>query len=414
MDLITTSVTTDCTDVCCSASPETLNNAHIIMPSRVMNLGNSVLNNEDAVVLLDENIEGTQASQVLTTDAPPPVLTQTENMYNMEAICKLKMFIECAEQAAAHFELLLNLPISPNAEGTNSIRFPSKEPLIVKSLEKSSSKTPESKKIRFDSRVQTNSMFNSDNFMIGRLEKPASREIDVYRTIPLAYKIFFPLIHDFHVDPEDPKMHIFDIEVLKPLWEKRGLSSKVRTTGLLRNLILEAATFSVHILFDLLILHEKVGYVHSDVSPSNIMFSERLNIWKLMDFDLSLPIEESLKSCRRSGTRDYKAPESIRTGIWSQASDVFALGKVVYNYFCDEMKRFKIDESNLPALKELNQLVQRMCENNPDQRITVRAALKSFIDFILKYKVPYLQIYGYHLIFPLAVEELKNNSPASL
>jgi hypothetical protein len=410
MDLITTTAGTDCSSDCCSSS-----SYGIIMPTSQMNLQDSVLN-ENVLVSIDEAIEEHDVDR----DVEAAVQTHNQNhvqerefTYNMEAVCKLKIFINCANQAAAHFESLLNLPVlPPDAEGVNSIQFPSAKALIVKSLDKSSSKTPNEKRVRFEKDNQANDfgIGNSIDLTVGTLQKPASREIDVYRAIPTHYKIFFPLIHKFHVDPEDPKIHIFKIEILKPIWERDRLGAMIRT-GNLRKLILEASTFAVHILFDLLILHEKAGYVHSDVSPSNIMFSERLNIWKLMDFDLSLPVEESWNTSRRAGTRDYKAPESIRTGIWTQASDVFALGKVIKNFFCDEMKRYEADEIDLPAFTRFNELINKMCSNDPNQRSTVRASLKGFIDFVFKYEVKSLQIYGYHLIFPLALEELRSTPP---
>lgn len=93
--------------------------------------------------------------------------------------------------------------------------------------------------------------------------------------------------------------------------------------------ILEGATFAVHVLLSLLILHENLGFVHSDISPSNIMFSPAFKTWKINDFDQAMRIEDSLKVSRRGGTSDYIAPESLRSGIFTPASDVYALGQIL-------------------------------------------------------------------------------------
>lgn len=431
MDLIATTADTNCSSDCCHTTM-----SGIILPTTQMDL-EPLVSNDNLEVSLDEPtvdqaepVEGDASSNteeyIVQAEAEEVQQDQAEGeqvaqelqdvpIYNMEAVCKLKIFIECANQAAAHFETLLNLPVLPDTDGR--IHFPSTEPLIEKSLEKGSSKTPSSKKVRYEDNRYLNGIGNSASLRTGKLEKPASREIDVYRAIPAHYKIFFPLLHDFQIDPEDPKNHIFIIESLKPLLKSnhRLETVLVLRTDSLRKLILEAATFAVHILFDLFILHEKVGWIHSDVSPNNIMFSDRLGIWKLIDFDLSLPIEESLKTPRRAGTRDFKAPESIRTKIWTQASDVFALGKVIqYVFGDDEMRKFNVTSSQVDfqAFKEFNQLINNMCSDNVNLRSSVRVALKSWIDFVFKYEVEEFQIYGYNLIFPLAIEELKN-SPAS-
>lgn len=50
--------------------------------------------------------------------------------------------------------------------------------------------------------------------------------------------------------------------------------------------------------------------------------------WKLIDFDLSCSIEESLMTPRVAGTEDYVASESEESGIFTEKSDVYSLGKV--------------------------------------------------------------------------------------
>lgn len=102
------------------------------------------------------------------------------------------------------------------------------------------------------------------------------------------YKLFFPRLYHFAIDNEsDPVTHQFWFESMVPLIEDGNFSSIIRRNSP-EKLILEGATFAVHALYELLILHLKLGFVHGDISPSNVMFSKLLNIWKLNDFNRSM------------------------------------------------------------------------------------------------------------------------------
>jgi serine/threonine protein kinase len=62
------------------------------------------------------------------------------------------------------------------------------------------------------------------------------------------------------------------------------------------------------------------------------MYSNVDMIWKFIDFDLSLETSKcKFETSRRVGTRDYIAPESEATGIYSESSDVFSLGSVIFD-----------------------------------------------------------------------------------
>lgn len=64
------------------------------------------------------------------------------------------------------------------------------------------------------------------------------------------------------------------------------------------SLLLDGTLLAVHIL--LYVLHNLIGFVHSDISPLNLMFFTIDGIWKLCDFDTlcSMPISESLENYR--------------------------------------------------------------------------------------------------------------------
>lgn len=79
-----------------------------------------------------------------------------------------------------------------------------------------------------------------------------------------------------------------------------------------------------------MVIKQAIGFMHGGILPGNIMFSPSDDIWKLNDFENSLPIEKSLKIVRKCGSRDFIAPESLKTGIFTKSSVVYALGQVLW------------------------------------------------------------------------------------
>ena len=73
------------------------------------------------------------------------------------------------------------------------------------------------------------------------------------------------------------------------------------------------------------------GLVHRDVKPSNVMLDER-GVALLCDFGLAKGRAYTVltRPGQVMGTLDYLAPELIRSGQASTASDIYALGCVVY------------------------------------------------------------------------------------
>lgn len=78
------------------------------------------------------------------------------------------------------------------------------------------------------------------------------------------------------------------------------------------------------------------GYVHSDLSPGNVCFSEKEGIWKLIDFNQSLPIEESLITQRRFGTPLFVSLRAEKRHILEPVDDYVALAKVVAKGFPED------------------------------------------------------------------------------
>jgi serine/threonine protein kinase len=148
------------------------------------------------------------------------------------------------------------------------------------------------------------------------------------------------------------------------------------------SLLLDGTLLTVHILYGLYVLHKIVGFVHSDISPFNLMFSSIDGIWKLSDFDHSIPIAESLKNCRIAGTPSYIAPESLETGIFTEKSDVYSLGLTLQYMFSLTLEMEYQSNShgsirNQSELVDFVKLSRKMTTEDVNERLNVFTALKS-------------------------------------
>lgn len=77
------------------------------------------------------------------------------------------------------------------------------------------------------------------------------------------------------------------------------------------------------------------GLVHRDVKPANILF-DALGSAYLTDFGLAKDTEGSVLTLpgQALGSLDYMSPEQVRGDAVSAASDVYALGCVMYETLC--------------------------------------------------------------------------------
>ena len=70
---------------------------------------------------------------------------------------------------------------------------------------------------------------------------------------------------------------IFDREKILYLSNLVGDSPKATLIG--------GVKFMLDCLFGLYLLHQKLGYLHLNICPENVLFSLKDNIWKLVNFD---------------------------------------------------------------------------------------------------------------------------------
>jgi serine/threonine protein kinase len=110
--------------------------------------------------------------------------------------------------------------------------------------------------------------------------------------------------------------------------EGRTLEDRIQKDGALPVDAILVLSYQVATALDA--LHEG-GIVHRDLKPSNIMLDGEGNAW-LTDFGLAKGRAYTVltKPGQVMGTLDYLAPELIRGGQATPASDVYGLGCVLY------------------------------------------------------------------------------------
>jgi eukaryotic-like serine/threonine-protein kinase len=123
-------------------------------------------------------------------------------------------------------------------------------------------------------------------------------------------------------------------------------------------------------------LHDH-GWVHGDVGPANLIVDEALASVVLCDLGVARPVGEGGPV---QGTHAYMAPEQVRGEPWSQATDVFALGVLLWELLQGRrlfhrgpswLTMQAILEDEVPALpnRDLQAIADQALARAPDERI---------------------------------------------
>jgi serine/threonine protein kinase len=120
------------------------------------------------------------------------------------------------------------------------------------------------------------------------------------------------------------------------------------------------------------------GHVHGDVNPSNLMVEPHAagDRVVLVDLGVARPIGQT-GAVR--GTHAYMAPEQVRGGVWTPATDVFALGIVMWELIAGErlfhrgppwLSMAAVVEAEAPTLADpaLNAIAQAALAKDPATR----------------------------------------------
>ncbi|CAG8672626.1 5524_t:CDS:1, partial [Paraglomus occultum] len=135
-------------------------------------------------------------------------------------------------------------------------------------------------------------------------------------------------------------------------------------------------------------IHQK-GLVHRDLHPGNILVSnsEIQIMYYITDLGLSQPANYQKQKGKIFGVLPYVAPEVLKGGYYSPASDVYAFAIIAYELFAQRYpyseldlsdedlaiavcrgERPKLDELKIPQL--LKDLIKKCWAVDPEQRPT--------------------------------------------
>jgi len=134
-------------------------------------------------------------------------------------------------------------------------------------------------------------------------------------------------IFDVGDDPKVGPYLVFEYvhgHTLKQALKKRGPLSRDELLDLAQQVADALAT--AHI----------AGVIHRDLKPENLLITDNGQV-KLADFGIArVPNADLTKEGQFLGTPCYAAPETLRSGEYSEQSDLFSFGAVIYEAVCGE------------------------------------------------------------------------------
>ena len=127
------------------------------------------------------------------------------------------------------------------------------------------------------------------------------------------------------------------------------------------------------------------GWVHGDICPANLIVDAKPDGDRVVLIDLGVARAIGEAGSVR-GTHAYMAPEQVKGEAWTRATDVFALGVVLWELIAGErlfhrgppwLTMAAVVEAPVPALPDasLDAIVQRALAKDPAERIPTADAL---------------------------------------
>lgn len=156
----------------------------------------------------------------------------------------------------------------------------------------------------------------------------------------------------------------------------------------LEDMPIVAPSFIGEVILGLEYLHHQ-GIIHRDIKPENLLLTAEYHV-KIADFGTVCRAGDDANN-RFTGTAQYVSPEVVNSGRAHPASDMWAVGCVLYQLFVGRppfvgesqyliMQAIKERRFDFPPYfpADARDLVNRMLEMDPDRRIGSSAAAGGF------------------------------------
>lgn len=141
-----------------------------------------------------------------------------------------------------------------------------------------------------------------------------------------------------------------------------------------------------------LVYMKSIGWCHLDLKPDNIIYDQKTQTVKLIDFEFCSRFHSESYRDQKVGTLQYTSPEVKKGHFEGPEADVWSLGITLYVMFTGRfpfsdkenfLNPINLDFSDLP--KEFAPLIKRMLETKKHLRITIEELAKQ-LDLTHKYK----------------------------
>ena len=219
--------------------------------------------------------------------------------------------------------------------------------------------------------------------------KKSAREFLIIKNHIMDFPQFFGKYFVAEQDKKDPSLFYYDHEELTPMFYEDGTKCGELEYFSVKEGMTLALKFSLETLNCLHILHNTFKLVHSDLSTGNILYSFVDRCWKVIDFDQTFTLKESLITKRTAGTPGYIAPECLKTGIFDQASDIWSLGRVIFDIFLlpllPALEYYQLPALLKDSLLDLERVVIEMTATNVNARPTTTEALKRVFNIVKRF-----------------------------
>lgn len=172
-------------------------------------------------------------------------------------------------------------------------------------------------------------------------------------------------------------MELIDWPTLRSIMDRHIDEGNFFPIDAVRRLLFEIADTLAALHIDQKQAGQKLGIIHGDISPENILVSPNLRI-KILDFGVSHPSKHS-SSDRQPGKIEYTAPEVLAGNIPSASADIYSLGVLTFEMLCGyrpferASSQIQVRKASWPNDREfpgdLKILVDSMLANEPKQRL---------------------------------------------